>query len=52
MNKDIEIHDFDADPGWLGPKKLNYLASISSSDARMKLVKTNVIVVQCLWNYF
>ena len=20
MNKDIEIHDFDADPGWLGPK--------------------------------
>ena len=29
MNKDIEIHDFDADPGWLGPKKLNYLASIS-----------------------
>ena len=39
MNKDIEIHDFDADPGWLGPKKLNYLASISSSDARMKLIE-------------
>ena len=39
MNKDIEIHNFDADPGWLGPKKLNYLASISSSDARMKLIE-------------
>ena len=39
MNKDIEIHDFDADPGWLGPKKMNHLASISSSDARMKLIE-------------
>ena len=23
MNKQFEIHDFDADPGWLGPKNMN-----------------------------
>ena len=23
LNKDIEIHDFDADPGWLGPKNMS-----------------------------
>ena len=39
LNKQIEIHDFDADPGWLGPKRMNQLSVISSSAERMKLIE-------------
>lgn len=31
MNKQFEIHDFDADPGWLGPKNMNRFLQIESS---------------------
>lgn len=39
LNKQIEIHDFDAEPGWLGPKRMNQLSAISSSEERMKLIE-------------
>lgn len=38
FNKNIEIHDFDADPGWLGPKKMNHLMALPSPKARLKLI--------------
>ncbi|MCE3398903.1 lysine N(6)-hydroxylase/L-ornithine N(5)-oxygenase family protein, partial [Staphylococcus aureus] len=38
LNKNIEIHDFDADPGWLGPKRMNHLLAISSPEARLNVI--------------
>ncbi|MCG7341526.1 lysine N(6)-hydroxylase/L-ornithine N(5)-oxygenase family protein [Staphylococcus auricularis] len=38
MNKDIEIHDFDADPGWLGPKNMTHFSQIESSEQRMHIL--------------
>ncbi|WP_049424944.1 NAD(P)-binding domain-containing protein [Staphylococcus warneri] len=40
LNKDIEIHDFDADPGWLGPKNMNAFLNIESSEERMRIIQT------------
>ncbi|MEJ7445642.1 pyridine nucleotide-disulfide oxidoreductase, partial [Staphylococcus hominis] len=40
LNKDIEIHDFDADPGWLGPKNMNTFLNIDSSEERMRIIQT------------
>ncbi len=39
LNKDIEIHDFDADPGWLGPKNMKHFLNIESSQERMRIIK-------------
>lgn len=39
MKKDITIHDFDADPGWLGPKNIKYFSQMTSSKARFNLIK-------------
>lgn len=36
--KDITIHDFDADPGWLGPKNMKYFSQMTSSKARFNLI--------------
>ena len=38
LNKNIEIHDFDADPGWLGPKRMNHLLAMPSPEARLKVI--------------
>ncbi|ARJ14443.1 MULTISPECIES: NAD(P)-binding domain-containing protein [Staphylococcus] len=38
MNKQFEIHDFDADPGWLGPKNMNRFLQIESSQKRMAII--------------
>ncbi|NWK85173.1 NAD(P)-binding domain-containing protein [Staphylococcus sp. GSSP0090] len=39
MKKDISIHDFDADPGWLGPKNMKHFSQLTSSTARYNLIK-------------
>ncbi|WP_154836571.1 NAD(P)-binding domain-containing protein [Staphylococcus sp. Marseille-Q1834] len=38
MNKDIDIHHFDADPGWLGPKNMGPFLEITSSKKRMEVI--------------
>lgn len=38
LNKTLTIHDFDADPGWLGPKKMTYFESITDSHQRLLLL--------------
>lgn len=38
-NKPLEVHDFDADPGWLGPKNMNKFRKIHSSEERLKIIK-------------
>ncbi|MGN5883273.1 FAD/NAD(P)-binding protein [Staphylococcus simulans] len=38
MNKDIEVYDFDADPGWLGPKKMTHYREIDSSKERLNII--------------
>ncbi|HHS2993643.1 TPA: FAD/NAD(P)-binding protein [Staphylococcus argenteus] len=39
LNKDIEIHDFDADPGWLGPKNMSSFLSTECMVTRNNIVK-------------
>lgn len=39
LNKDIEIHDFDADPGWLGPKNMSTFLSTKSMPERNAIVQ-------------
>lgn len=39
LNKDIEIHDFDADPGWLGPKNMSSFLSTKSMPERNAIVQ-------------
>ena len=39
MKKDIEIHDFDADPGWLGPKNMHHFLNVSSSKQRVEIIQ-------------
>jgi len=38
MNKSIEVYDFDADPGWLGPKNMTQYREIDSSKERLKVI--------------
>lgn len=38
LNKNLTIHDFDADPGWLGPKNMNYFESIEDAHERLLLL--------------
>lgn len=38
MNKSIEVYDFDADPGWLGPKNMTRYREIDSSKERLKVI--------------
>ena len=38
MNKSIEVYDFDADPGWLGPKNMTRYREIESSKERLKVI--------------
>lgn len=38
LNKNLTIHDFDADPGWLGPKNMTYFESITDSHKRLSLL--------------
>ncbi|EOB8349282.1 FAD/NAD(P)-binding protein [Staphylococcus aureus] len=39
LNKDIEIHDFDADSGWLGPKNMSSFLSTKSMPERNAIVQ-------------
>ncbi|CAC9040847.1 pyridine nucleotide-disulfide oxidoreductase family protein [Staphylococcus aureus] len=39
LNKDIEIHDFDADTGWLGPKNMSSFLSTKSMPERNAIVQ-------------
>ena len=49
------IHDFDADPGWLGPKKMTYFESITDSHQRLLLLNkerhkgSNVMVLNIIY---
>lgn len=38
MNKPIEVYDFDADPGWLGPKNMTRYREIDSSKERLSII--------------
>ncbi|SCS55399.1 NAD(P)-binding domain-containing protein [Staphylococcus caeli] len=38
-NKPIEVHDFDADTGWLGPKNMKHFNAIQSSQKRYDILK-------------
>lgn len=38
LNKYLEVHDFDADPGWLGPKNMTYFEAIEDSQQRLLLL--------------
>lgn len=38
MNKDIDIHHFDADPAWLGPKNMGPFLEITSSEKRLEII--------------
>lgn len=38
-NKHIDVHDFDADPGWLGPKNMTSFNAIESSEQRFDIIK-------------
>lgn len=38
-NKHIYVHDFDADPGWLGPKNMTSFNAIESSEQRFDIIK-------------
>lgn len=35
----LTVHQFDADPGWLGPKHMNKFCKVSCYDERRKLIK-------------
>ncbi|NQD99236.1 FAD/NAD(P)-binding protein [Staphylococcus xylosus] len=39
MNKAINVHDFDADPGWLGPKNMKKFSAMQSSIDRLNTIK-------------
>lgn len=39
MKKDFEIHDFDADPGWLGPKNMKTFQAEESLEKRIEVNK-------------
>src|SRR5699024_3020859 len=39
MNKNIAVHDFDADPAWLGPKNMTSFQDIQSSKKRLDIIK-------------
>lgn len=38
MNKDIAIHHFDADPGWLGPKNMTSFLNTKSADEKFEIL--------------
>ncbi|AYU54725.1 NAD(P)-binding domain-containing protein [Staphylococcus debuckii] len=38
LKKPIEIHDFDADPGWLGPKNMVHFRELESSEEKMNVI--------------
>ncbi|WP_436861030.1 NAD(P)-binding domain-containing protein [Staphylococcus caeli] len=38
-NKPFEVHDFDADTGWLGPKNMNHFKNLHSNEHRYALLK-------------
>ena len=40
MNKNIDIQHFDADPGWLGPKKMKAFLNHSSHEEKLQTVLT------------
>lgn len=37
-NKPLEVHDFDADPGWLGPKNMTEFSKVSCSNKKMDII--------------
>lgn len=37
-NKPLEIHDFDADPGWLGPKNMASFSKVIDPEEKMDIV--------------
>ncbi|MDG0843205.1 lysine N(6)-hydroxylase/L-ornithine N(5)-oxygenase family protein [Staphylococcus equorum] len=38
-NKKIDVHDFDADPGWLGPKNMSSFNAIQSPEKKFDIIK-------------
>lgn len=40
LNKAVEVHDFDADPGWLGPKNMTMLEGITDSVEKLTLIES------------
>lgn len=38
-NKVIDVHDFDADPGWLGPKKMSNFSALTDSKTKLKIIQ-------------
>lgn len=39
MRHEIRCHELDADPGWLGPKYMNYFNKVTNYDERRLLIK-------------
>lgn len=37
-NKPLTVHDFDADPGWLGPKNMTYFKKIANSTEKQQII--------------
>ena len=37
-NKPLAVHDFDADPGWLGPKYMTRFKQITTSEEKQQVI--------------